>query len=333
MSLIVDHINAFVNPDESVDVQAAAFEHVANYVAENSMQDLIELLEEKLVGGEDRERNRATTLLADLFHHEKLTLHPSVLHLYVVFFCHRLSDYPSIVPSLHALTALVQLYGAEFEPKYCDALDMFQTIFRNIVVPTYAQTIRHKVLKLFRLLLANNDFVQALQPNAVDMLDGLISSTEEEKDPRCLLEVFSLMSVAFASFSTALTAEVVLTTTDDDGQESERTMQLAARAFESLSCYFPITFSPPPNDPFGITPQALSSSLEDCLCNHYPTPSHLRNEGGASPSSKRKLDITDMDVVDEASDGFDGNAMVRLSVGIEHINDLKADLDQALENV
>ena len=303
MSLIVDQINAYVNPDEAVDVQARAFEQVKRYVVDNSMQDLIELLEDKLVGGEDRERNRATTLLADLFHSTKLNLHPSVIHLYAVFFCHRLSDYPSIIPSLHALTALVQLYGAEFEPKYCDALDIFQAIFRSIAVPTYPQTVRHKVLKLFRELLANESFVTSLQPNAADILNGLICCIEEEKDPRCLLEVFSLMSAAFSVFSRALTTEVVLTTDEADGTETQRTLQLAVRGFESLSCYFPITFNPPPNDPFGITPQALTSTLEDCLCTCYFLPAE-------SPDNEASMEVTN-----STAESFDGNAMVRQSVG------------------
>ena len=35
--------------------------------------------------------------------------------------------------------------------------------------------------------------------------------------------------------------------------------------FESIFCYFPITFRPPPNDPYGITSQDLKWRLRECL--------------------------------------------------------------------
>ena len=35
--------------------------------------------------------------------------------------------------------------------------------------------------------------------------------------------------------------------------------------FDSVFCYFPITFRPPPNDPYGITAQDLKTRLKDCI--------------------------------------------------------------------
>lgn len=35
--------------------------------------------------------------------------------------------------------------------------------------------------------------------------------------------------------------------------------------FESVYNYFPITFKPPPNDPYHITAQDLKDRLQDCL--------------------------------------------------------------------
>ena len=35
--------------------------------------------------------------------------------------------------------------------------------------------------------------------------------------------------------------------------------------FDSIFCYFPITFRPPPDDPYGITAQDLKSRLRDCI--------------------------------------------------------------------
>ena len=35
--------------------------------------------------------------------------------------------------------------------------------------------------------------------------------------------------------------------------------------FDSVFCYFPITFRPPPDDPYGITAQDLKGRLKDCI--------------------------------------------------------------------
>ena len=35
--------------------------------------------------------------------------------------------------------------------------------------------------------------------------------------------------------------------------------------FDSVFCYFPITFRPPPDDPYGITAQDLKERLKDCI--------------------------------------------------------------------
>ena len=35
--------------------------------------------------------------------------------------------------------------------------------------------------------------------------------------------------------------------------------------FDSVFCYFPITFRPPPNDPYGITAADLKARLRDCI--------------------------------------------------------------------
>jgi hypothetical protein len=42
----------------------------------------------------------------------------------------------------------------------------------------------------------------------------------------------------------------------------------AERIYDVTACYFPLSFVPPPNDPYGIKPEELSQSLEDALCGH-----------------------------------------------------------------
>jgi hypothetical protein len=75
---------------------------------------------------------------------------------------------------------------------------------------------------------------------------------------------------------------------------------LSVRVFEALNCYFPITFTPPPHDPFGITTEMLVAALEDCLCSSCPT----------------------------VRDGADQQAMIRLTVPF-FIEQLDSDLPVA----
>ena len=99
--------------------------------------------------------------MADLLNNEKLkniVLESAVIHLFVVFFCHRLSDYPSLVPSIDALTALVKIHIKSFNNKYYDILDIFQTILKEINFSNLAQTIRQKLFNLFYEIFSSNIF-------------------------------------------------------------------------------------------------------------------------------------------------------------------------------
>ena len=106
--------------------------------------------------------------------------------------------------------------------------------------------------------------------------------------------------------------------------EASNMMLLSQRVFDALVCYFPITFSPPPNDPFGITSEMLVSSLESCLCF-----SHQNHEDGRDSththvlSAKRKLEraeelglLSNQENEEGGDDSIDTDehAMVRIAV-------------------
>lgn len=60
--------------------------------------------------------------------------------------------------------------------------------------------------------------------------------------------------------------------------------------FDSVYNYFPITFRPPPNDPYGITAQDLKDRLQDCISSTSHFAPH------AIPSLLDKLDSTSPNV-------------------------------------
>lgn len=77
-----------------------------------------------------------------------------------------------------------------------------------------------------------------------DFVFGFIQSMDTEKDPRNLLMAFHCARTIILNFSLGPFVEEM---------------------FEVTSCYFPIDFTPPPNDEFRITREDLISGLRGCL--------------------------------------------------------------------
>lgn len=77
-----------------------------------------------------------------------------------------------------------------------------------------------------------------------ESLVGTIDLVAGEKDPRNLMLIFSMLRVFMVEWDITRHVEIM---------------------FDSVYAYFPITFRPPPNDPYGITAQDLKDRLRDCL--------------------------------------------------------------------
>lgn len=89
--------------------------------------------------------------------------------------------------------------------------------------------------------------------DGVDLLDCTIASVDGEKDPRNLLRAFELVSRL---------ARVYLP--GSHGAELAGDMPFE-ELFDVLACYFPITFTPPPNDQYRISREDLAVGLERAL--------------------------------------------------------------------
>ena len=159
---VLSHIRLYIEIDASSDgiKEETSFQSILCILTETSgslefaITDLIEMLEKYLTSSVDQERHRASLLLAELLDRSasQLFLPATAVHLLMVFFCHRLSDYPSILPSLKALIALVNQYSSNDDlnlPNYrYDLADIVQTVFKNIHCPSFAQNIRQLVYNL-----------------------------------------------------------------------------------------------------------------------------------------------------------------------------------------
>ncbi|PVI08155.1 hypothetical protein DM02DRAFT_511273 [Periconia macrospinosa] len=109
------------------------------------------------------------------------------------------------------------------------------------------QSDRYSVLRLVDILVAKyRDALHDLHESSSDFLSRFIAYFDGEKDPRNLMMVFSILKVPMTEWSIGADAQDL---------------------FEAVFNYFPITFRPPPNDPYGITAQDLKDRLRECIAS------------------------------------------------------------------
>ncbi|KAI5370298.1 Putative DNA repair/transcription protein MET18/MMS19 [Septoria linicola] len=182
------------------------------------------------------------------------------------------SDVEGIGASARALLALEQLGKWDNETA--------QKVMRTFVDHTHPlrqfklQTERYPVIQLIDLLLAKyRSAVKQLNDDDPEFIPGLVSYFEGEKDPRNLMIVFSLLQVPMAEWNIQAYAQDM---------------------FDAVFNYFPITFKPPPDDPYGITAQDLKDRLRDCIAANsdfapYAFPALLDKLDSTSMNTKRDV--------------------------------------------
>ncbi|KAF9435406.1 hypothetical protein BGZ76_006356, partial [Entomortierella beljakovae] len=136
-------------------------------------------------------------------------------------------------------------------------------------VQTYQQTARHFVFLFFESVISRH--TQSLRSISSDFVFGFIQCLDGEKDPRNLLLAFTLIKMIIQEFDIAQHVEDL---------------------FEVTFCYFPITFRPPPDDPYGITSDHLKGGLRDCLAStpyfaKFALPLLLEKLSSSSGSAKK----------------------------------------------
>lgn len=90
------------------------------------------------------------------------------------------------------------------------------------------------------------DSLSALLAMGEQSLVGITDLVSGEKDPRNSMLIFSMLRVLMVEWDITNHQEMM---------------------FDSVYAYFPITFRPPPNDPYGVTAQDLKDRLRDCIAS------------------------------------------------------------------
>ncbi|KAF2756741.1 MMS19 nucleotide excision repair protein-like protein [Pseudovirgaria hyperparasitica] len=136
------------------------------------------------------------------------------------------------------------------------------------------QSERYPIVQLVdRLMAKYRDAIKNVHSTTPDFLSRFISYFDGEKDPRNLMIVFSILKVPMTEW--------------DTGKDTQD-------LFDAVFNYFPITFKPPPDDPYGITAQDLKDRLRDCIASTsvfapYSFPALLDKLDSTSLNTKRDV--------------------------------------------
>ncbi|KAM4668903.1 MMS19 nucleotide excision repair protein homolog isoform 3-T3 [Amazona ochrocephala] len=203
---------------------------------------LVEALGFCLENTDPRVRGRGMQLLSQvLLECYSVLQEKEVLHL-VLFYENRLQDHHLVIPSV--LQGLRALSMCEvLSPGL--AVSVLKAIFQEVHVQSLLQLDRHTVYSIITNFMGTRE--EELKGLGADFTFGFIQVMDGEKDPRNLLVAFQIVRDLIA--------------------KNYALGPFVEELFEVTSCYFPIDFTPPPNDPHGIQREDLILSLRAVLAS------------------------------------------------------------------
>ncbi|PBK72546.1 ARM repeat-containing protein [Armillaria solidipes] len=246
-------------------------EEVAAIVSEvsdgrTSLLNVVKALGEYLTSEEDNLRTKGVeflSLVLDRCPPEKLNRQS--VRVLATFYCSKLEDTETIIPALKGLLSLSRLINCTNE----DVPVIIRALFTHVKMKVLVQSVRLVVYSIIDNFMARHR--DALKQMNKEFLAGYITLADGEKDPRNLLVAFAIARVILVEFDIS---------------------DFVEGFFNITFCYFPITFRPPPNDPYGISADDLKHNLRRCLCatpvfGPMAIPVFLEKLTAGSPITKR----------------------------------------------
>uniref|UniRef100_A0AAR2JJA3 MMS19 nucleotide excision repair protein n=1 Tax=Pygocentrus nattereri TaxID=42514 RepID=A0AAR2JJA3_PYGNA len=194
-----------------------------------SMIGLLSVFRLSLTSSQAQTRGRGVQLLSEVLQECYSSLSEREVEVLIAFYENRLKDHYAITP--HVLRGLKALAKSSVLPPG-SAVSMLKSLFQDVHVQVNEHT-SSPVL---------STELKGLGP---DFVFGFVQAVDGERDPRNLLLAFQI-------------ARNIIHRGYDLSQFTEE-------LFEVTSCYFPIDFTPPPNDPHGITHEDLILALRGVL--------------------------------------------------------------------
>ncbi|XP_056324944.1 MMS19 nucleotide excision repair protein homolog [Danio aesculapii] len=201
---------------------------------------LVEALGVSLTSSQPQTRGRGVQLLSQVLQECYSSLSEREVEVLIAFYENRLKDHYVITP--HVLRGLKALAKCSVLPPG-SAVSILKSIFQDVHVQSLMVAERSCVYNILISLMESRE--EELKGLGADFIFGFVQSVDGERDPRNLLLAFQV-------------AKNIIHRGYDLGKFVEE-------LFEVMSCYFPIDFSPPPNDPHGITQEELILSLRAVL--------------------------------------------------------------------
>ncbi|KAJ6592258.1 ARM repeat-containing protein [Mycena vulgaris] len=233
-------------------------------VSDGRLLGVVKALGTYLTSEQDELRTKGVDFLATVIGRcPENTLNRQSVKVLTAFFCDKLDDTETIVPALKGLSSLPPICSAN------DALVIMNAVFAHVKMRALVQSVRFLVFSIIDGLIANHR--ETLKGMKSAFIRPYINLAEGEKDPRNLLVAFAIARVILIEF--------------DPTDHIEALSNI-------VFCYFPITFRPPPNDPYGITADDLRVALRRCLSANpafgpIAIPIFLEKLAAGSPAIKR----------------------------------------------
>ncbi|KAI3364757.1 hypothetical protein L3Q82_000968 [Scortum barcoo] len=201
---------------------------------------LVEALGLSLTSSQPHTRARGVQLLSEVLQECYGGLAEREVEVLIAFYENRLKDHyvitPPVLQGLKALTKCTALPPGS-------AVSMLRSLFQDVHVQSLMLAERACVYNMLINLMETRE--AELKGLGSDFVFGFVQSMDGERDPRNLLLAFQI-------------AKYIIQRGYDLGKFTEE-------LFEVTSCYFPIDFTPPSNDPHGITREELILTLRDVL--------------------------------------------------------------------
>ncbi|KAG7194314.1 uncharacterized protein KQ657_004526 [Scheffersomyces spartinae] len=215
-----------------------------------SLLEFIQLLGPTLTSDKDSVRSKAVHCLSSTLTNlepNTATITMKDVNVLIDFLLSKFDDNPSLQYCLRLIDSLI--VSKNFKPSANDNLQkILQRLNKQYYTPrSHLAKVRYYAFKVLQSLLLNHkDYITI---NHYQLFtETFIHVATGEKDPRNLLISFQLNSMINKSFS-------------------QLDPTLVEQLFDVCFCYFPITFTPPPNDPYGITSEQLKTGLRNAIAS------------------------------------------------------------------
>ncbi|KZV92361.1 hypothetical protein EXIGLDRAFT_710205 [Exidia glandulosa HHB12029] len=232
-----------------------------------TLLDVVKALKDFITSEDDSLREKGVSLLTAIVSR----MPPAIMNRHATrtmleFFLKKLEDTATVIPALNGILKLTVL------PAFLasDAEATSKGLFEHVKMKAHVQSTRFVVFSIIDSLMAKHR--ETLKEMGDVFVAGYIALADGEKDPRNLILSFAIVRVILVEF-------IIDRHVDN--------------LFDITFCYFPITFTPPPDDPYRISAEDLKSSLRSCLAGTprfgpLAIPLFLEKLSAGSPATKRE---------------------------------------------